>query len=112
MPTHDDATLMMELLQWHTASGGMEASRFMMSPDFDAAAADSHDRHVFVMLMMGETIGTFVKQGLLDAGLVYDLWAVGLVWDRVGPAALRAREKYGVPALWENFEALARNDVG
>lgn len=112
MATHDDASLMVDLLQWHTAAGGMEASMALMDAGFDAEAAKVEDRHVFVMLMMGETIGTFVKQGVLDGGLVYDLWAAGLMWDRVGPAALKQREQYGVPALWENFEALAKGTLG
>ena len=107
MTTQADATLMMQILQWHTQAGGMDASMTLMAPDFDAEAASATDRSVFVMLMMGETIGTFVKQGVLDKALVYDLWAPGLVWARVGPAALRQREQFGVSALWENFEALA-----
>jgi hypothetical protein len=28
-------------------------------------------------------------------------------WARVGPAALKEREKFGVPELYENMEALA-----
>ncbi len=112
MATHDDAVLLTQVLQWHTSAGGMEASMALMSPDFDAEAASVRDREVFVMLMMGETVGTYVKQGVLDAGLVYDLWAPGLMWARVGPAALRQREEYGVPALWENFEALAHGRLG
>lgn len=109
MATRDDATLMMQLLQWHTEAGGMDASMALMAPDFDAGSASVSDRNVFVMLMMGEAVGTFVKQGLLDQGLVYDLWAPSLLWDRVGPAALAQRAEYGVEALWENFEALATN---
>jgi hypothetical protein len=35
------------------------------------------------------------------------LWIEGM-WSRVGPAALRAREKFGEPRLYENFEALAK----
>ena len=31
----------------------------------------------------------------------------GCDWAKVGPAAERAREKAGVPQLFENFEALA-----
>jgi hypothetical protein len=59
------------------------------------------------MLMFHETIGTLVKNGLLDRDLVYDwLWIAGS-WERVGPAAKRAREKVGVPQLYENYEALA-----
>ena len=112
MATHDDAMLMTQLLQWHTMSGGMEASMELMSPDFNPESATVQDESVFVMLMMGETVGTYVKQGVLDAGLVYDLWAPGLMWDRVSRAALRQREEYGVPALWENFEALAAGRLG
>jgi hypothetical protein len=107
MATRDDATLMMQILQWHTQAGGMEASMTLMSSDFDAESATVGDHDVFVMLLMGETVGTFVKQGLLDRDLVNDLWAPGLLWDRVGRAALRQRAEYGVEALWENFEALA-----
>jgi hypothetical protein len=48
-----------------------------------------------------------VKNDLLNRDLVYDwLWVAG-AWERVGPAAKRAREKAGVPNLYENFEALA-----
>jgi len=107
MATHEDASLMMQILQWSTQTGAIEASMALMSPDFDAETASADDRQVFVLLLQGETIGTFTKQGLLDKDLVYDLWAPRMLWARVGPAALRQREKYGEPALWENFEALA-----
>jgi hypothetical protein len=107
MATRDDAALMMQVLQWSTSSGAMDSMLALMSPHFDAGTASAEDRNVFVTLMMGETIGTFTKHGLLDKGLVYDLWAPRMVWAFVGPAALRQREQYGEPALWENFEALA-----
>jgi hypothetical protein len=59
------------------------------------------------VLSWGETIGTLTKNGLLDTDLVLDwIWVSGL-WERVGPAALKQREKHGVPELYENFEALA-----
>jgi hypothetical protein len=39
--------------------------------------------------------------------LVLDwLWVAGM-WSRVGPAALKFRDKHGVPELYGNFEALA-----
>jgi hypothetical protein len=34
------------------------------------------------------------------------LWMAGS-WDRVGPAAERARKQTGAPNLYENFEMLA-----
>jgi hypothetical protein len=78
-----------------------------MSPGFDPGTANATDRDVFVLLMMGETIGTFTKHGLLDPALVDDLWAAAMLWARVGPAAVRQRAEMGEPRLWENFEALA-----
>lgn len=107
MATQQDAQLIMQVLQWSSMSGGIEASMNLMSPDFDAERASAMDKDVFTLLLLGETIGTFTKQGLLDTGLVYDLWAPALVWSRVGPAAVRQREEVGEPRLWENFEALA-----
>lgn len=108
MATRDDATLLMRILEWGNGAGAVDASLTLMGPGFDAEQASAHSRDVFVMLMMGEVMGTFTKQGLLDKALVRDLWAVDLMWARVGPAALRHREEYGEPALWENFEALAK----
>jgi hypothetical protein len=58
-------------------------------------------------LFFGETVGTFVKQGVLDRGLVEDLWWIEGMWSRVGPAAQRQRQRLGEPRLFENFESLA-----
>ena len=59
--------------------------------------------------MFGESIGTLTKRDLLSSELVQDWLWIGGMWSRVGPAALRrAREKFGQPRLYENFEALAK----
>ena len=60
----------------------------------------------------GETVGTLVKHETLDRDLVLDWLWVGGMWDRVGPAAQRARERLGADALYENFEALAKAQAG
>ena len=105
--THDDAMLMIELSKLGAMMGLDEASRTIWADDFDPDTADARDAPVQKLLLFNETIGTLVKNGLFDRDLVYDwLWAAG-VWERVGPAALRARESAGVPQLFENFEALA-----
>jgi hypothetical protein len=39
------------------------------------------------------------------------LWVAG-VWARVGPAALKERDKHGVPELYASFEALAAKQEG
>jgi hypothetical protein len=105
--SHEDAMLVVELSKLGAMMGLDEASRALFADDFDPDTAEVSDASVQRILYFYETIGTLVKNGLLDRDLVYDwLWAEG-VWRRVGPAAERAREKTGTAALFENFEALA-----
>ncbi len=105
--TREDATLMVELAKWGAMIGLTEASRKIYAEDFDAEIANALDPEVQAVLTWHETIGTLVKNHLLDRDLVYDwLWVAGS-WDRVGPAALKARELAGVPELFANFEELA-----
>jgi hypothetical protein len=108
-PTREDATLMVQLAQWGTALGVDEALERVIAEDFDPDAADiMKDSAVRKLLQFGESIGTLTKHDLLSAELVNDwLWVDGL-WSRVGPAALKARQKYGEERLYENFEALAQ----
>jgi hypothetical protein len=106
--THEDAVLMVELAKWGAMIGLPEASRKVYADDFVVETAEALDPEVQTMLVFHETVGTLVKNNLLDRDLTYDwLWVTG-AWERVGPAALRAREKAGVPQLLENFEALAQ----
>jgi hypothetical protein len=105
--TSDDARLVVELAQWGAMMGLQDAVSAIFDEGFDPETANANDDPVRIALYFNETIGTLVKNGLLDKDLVLDwLWVRG-VWDRVGPAALRAREQFGVSALYENFEALA-----
>ncbi len=105
--THDDATLLVELAKLGTMMDYGEAARAVFADDFDPDAADVNDKPVQTLLVFFETVGTLVKNGLVDRDLMYDwLWAEG-VWAKVAPAVERSREKMGVPQLYENFEALA-----
>jgi hypothetical protein len=105
--SHDDAILMVELAKWGSMIGLSEASREIFADDFDPNGVEANDPSVQTLLIFHETIGTLVKNGLLDRELVYDwLWVSGS-WERVGPAAKRAQAKAGVAALYENYEALA-----
>jgi hypothetical protein len=107
--TREDAALIVELAKWGTMSGLPEASRVIFADDFDSDSADALDPQVQTFLVFHETVGTLVKNGLLDRDLVLDwLWVSG-AWERVAPAARAAREQAGVPELWENFEALAQD---
>lgn len=68
--------------------------------------AELSDPAVRIVLGFNETVATLVKNDLLDRDLAYDWLRVAGSWERVGPAAVRARERAGV-AVYENFEALA-----
>ena len=107
-PTIQDAQLMIQIAQWGTSLGIQDAMPQVFADDFDPHAADAmSDDAVRTMLMFGESIGTLTKHGLLSTELVNDwLWGEG-IWSRVGPAALKQRERFGEPRLYENFEALA-----
>jgi hypothetical protein len=107
-PTRDDAQLMIQIAQWGTSLGVQDAMPRIFADDFDPDTADAmSDQAVRTMLMFGESIGTLTKNDLLSVELVLDwLWVEG-IWSRVGPAALRQRDKFGEPRLYENFEALA-----
>jgi hypothetical protein len=105
--THDDAVLMIEIAKWGSMMGLADATRTIFAEDFDPDAAKASDPSVQAVLNFYETIGTLVKNDLLDRALVLDwLWAAG-AWSRVGPAAKRARDGANLPRLYENFEALA-----
>jgi hypothetical protein len=107
MPDREDAALLVQLAQWGTSLGLQAAMKTILADDFDPGSASASDEPVNTVLMFGETLGTLTKNGLLDTGLVLDwLWMSG-AWARVGPAALKEREKFGVPELYENMEALA-----
>lgn len=107
MADRQDGALLVQLSQWGSAMGLEEAMHAIWADDFDPEAASAEDILVSRLLNWGETIGTLTKNGLIDTDLVLDwLWVSG-VWARVGPAARKQRDKHGVPALYENFEALA-----
>ena len=102
-----DGLLLVHLAQWHAAADMHGASRAVWAEDFEPETATLQNEYVQRLLGWGETLGTLAKNGLMDTDLILDWqWLAG-TWQRVGPAALRAREERGEPTLFENFEALA-----
>jgi hypothetical protein len=99
---------MIQLAQWGTAMGLDDAMPHLFADGFDAEGADiGIDDTVRKVLTFVEAVATLTKRDLLSADLVHDwLWVEG-IWARVGPAARKAREKFGEPRLYENIEQLA-----
>jgi hypothetical protein len=104
--THEDALLVVELGKWGTMLGLYEGPG-IFGDEFDPETAEASDDVVRKILIFHETLGTLVKNGLLNRELVLDWLYVPGIWERVKPAALKARESSGVPQMFENFEALA-----
>jgi hypothetical protein len=120
--TDTDAQLMVQLAQlaqamrvdrgaallWkHRATGGLSFEQF------EATYPTASDEAIAIMnvLTWNETVGTLVKQGLLDRGLINDwLWVAG-AWEQCRGIAIGQREQLGEPAIWENFEALAASQT-
>ncbi len=112
-PTHDDATLMLQLMQMWP---GRETD-WIWSDDFEpdyekytaAGPTRSVDDAAFVntraVLNWYETIATFYKYELLNEDLLFDWLAIDSMWDRVKAHALAHRDHN--PRLYENFEAMA-----
>lgn len=105
--TYDDATLMMQLLAWGTQSGSLDASERVWDDGFDAETVPENNEDVRRTLYFHEVLGTFVKQGILNADLVYDMWMIKPTWDHLAPVVKRMRASMGIDRLWENFESLA-----
>lgn len=110
--TKEDGQLLIGLMNFGVNLGAMAAGRTVFADSWDPHTAPLDNEDAGKVLLFNETLGTFVKQGLIDPGLVYDMWWVEGVWERVGPYALRLRESAGEPRLYENFEYLAKNAPG
>src|ERR1700694_3142911 len=103
---YQDAEVIVQILQWGSQMGFDDAVGKIYAEGFDPEKAKANDPDIPKVLNFGETIGTFVKQKVLDRYLVLDLFAVQSSWRRVGPAALRERQRLNEPKLCENFEAM------
>lgn len=117
-PTQADAQLVLQLAQlsqtplmergqallWKSRqTGGLSYEQFERDHDVESEDYGA----VMAVLKWHETVGTLVKQGLLNRDLVLDwLWVSG-TWDLCKDIALGQRAELGVPEMWENFEALA-----
>lgn len=121
-PTQADAQLMLQLAQlsqtplmdrgqmllWKgRTTGGLSWQQLNDDYGIDSEEFGA----VIAVLKWHETVGTLVKQGLLNRELVLDwLWVSGM-WDMCKDIALGHRAETGVPQMWENFEALAASQT-
>lgn len=119
-PTHDDAQLIVQLATLSTHMDGIRAGGWIWSDAFVADPDEFKQKYppgtteysyVTATASWFETVGTLVKNGLLNEALVLDWLAVDAVWKRLAALLLSEREEYNEPRLYENFETLARAHV-
>lgn len=60
-----------------------------------------------------ETLGAFVKHGIIDKEMACDLWSdmALATWNALAPVVTYLRENRRSDALWENFEYMAALSV-
>ena len=116
-PTYQDASLMLQLVQWGAATGLPKANSFLWSDKFETdykefvkkypAGTDEYS-HASQICGWFETLGTLFKHDLFNRELLFDWLLVSGVWDRIKGFALGVREEAKEPKLYENFEAMAK----
>ena len=111
-----DAQLLVQLMAAGTAAGADRGSGILFANETPPTLGQLRETYprlsegygqVMAFLDQCETIGTFVKQGLLDEPLVQDLFWVAGAWKVSAQICLGMREEAGEPGLYENFEWLA-----
>jgi hypothetical protein len=61
-------------------------------------------------LLSFETVGTFVRQGILNEALVRDLYDLSAGWRHIEKIVKALRREEGQPRILENAEWLAGRD--
>ncbi len=116
-PTHQDATMIIQLAQLSAAAGVRDATAWLRR---DQSLADyatfvqnnplgsEGDRHLRTVAGHYELIGTLYKYGLVHEDLLFDWLAIAPLWDQMKALVIGDRDRAGIPQLGENFEALAK----
>ena len=116
-PTHQDATLLLQLVQLHSTTGLSEAMNWVWSDHFILDYDNFIKKYpagcyenIKVSKICGhfETIGTLWKHKLINEELLFDWFAIAMVWDSVKGFALGVRQESGEPRIYDNFEAMAK----
>src|SRR5438874_7584436 len=116
-PTFQDAQIMLQIAQLAAANGVSDAMNWLWSDDFIPDYAEFIKEHPHGSEAYGkarrvavhyETIGTLWRNKLINEDLLFDWLSVTGVWDRLRALVLAERRAFGIPALGENFQKMAR----
>jgi len=116
-PSATDAQLILQLAQvnavtgaddgWHLLHTGFETPPTRSQLIRKHPVESLEYRQIQAFLRSCETLGTFVRQGILNEALVHDLYWVAGAWRMSEKLCKAMRKEAGEPKLMENFEWLA-----
>jgi hypothetical protein len=91
-------------------SAKLEDPAFRRQLDVPSARTEEMRPFIIMLITVGnyyESLGTFVKAGLVERKLVTEIWSddITMTWGRLAPAVAIMRRRVG-PGGWENFEYL------
>jgi hypothetical protein len=116
-PTKEDAQLLIQLNIMGAMTGafrGLDLLEAFEKPPTLAQALKRYPRgteeqsQISAFLGLCETVGTFVRQGVLNEALVNDLYAVEHGWTLIEKIAKSLRKQVGDARMYENAEWLAK----
>lgn len=115
-PTAADAQLVVAMQHVDAVSGAMAGWEYLLAFETPPTLLQLRKRHprdsgeyrcISAFLGSCETLGTFVKQGLVNEQLVHDLYWIAGAWRQSEKVCKGMRKELGDPRLYENFELLA-----
>jgi len=116
-PTYEDAQLLVQLQIMGSMTGAFRGFDLLEAFDKPPTLAQALKRHprgseeqgqISAFLALCETVGTFVRQGILNEALVNDLFAVEYAWALCEKIAKGLRKQAGDARMYENTEWLAK----
>lgn len=119
-PRYDDAMMLLAILNASVgdqARSGMELLwTYVEAPSLEEFVKDHQVgslgyEQVMALLTVGERLGTFVKNDVLNQRLTLDLVSVRAVWERSSRLAEDFRRQRDNPKLFENLEWLAKQSL-
>ena len=120
-PTMADAQLILQLQIVNAMNGADQGWNLLHQFDEPPTLGQLRKRHakggtehaqVMAFLSSCETAATFVRQGILNEALVFDLWDIPGAFRRIEKLIKGVRREAGEPRIMENTEWLAKRAIG
>ena len=119
-PTQKDAELLLHMISLMSDEEGRRAFDWFRE-EFDIKSyrkfkkklpnGSQGSRHLNRVLNNWEMLATLVLNGLISEDLVFDMFLVKYIWDKVEPIVYGIRKEAKQPRLFENLEVLSQRSI-